>query len=159
MTSPNPLLEPSTLPFGLPPFADITIHHYAEAMEAGLDEHLEEIAAIVDNAEPATFLNTAVAMERSGLLLNRATAAFFTLVSADATDAIRALETDLSPKLSAHQDAIYLNRGLHERFEAIDVSGLDAESSRLVEEYLKEFRQSGIHLDDSSQARLRSINA
>ncbi|MFF1829470.1 M3 family metallopeptidase [Paenarthrobacter sp. NPDC058040] len=159
MTSPNPLLAPSPLPFGLPPFADITVHHYAEAIEAGLTEHLKEIAAIVDNAEPATFLNTAVAMERSGLLLNRATASFFTLVSADASDAIRALETDLSPKLSAHQDAIYLNRGLHERFEAIDVSGLDEESSRLVEEYLKEFRQSGIRLDDSSQARLRNINA
>lgn len=52
-----------------------------------------------------------------------------------------------------------MNRDLFERFAAIDASGLDAESTRLVEEYLKEFRQSGIQLDDAGQGRLKSINA
>ena len=51
----NPLLSPSPLPFGLPPFADITAEHYAEAVEAGLAEHLAEIQAIVDTPEPASF--------------------------------------------------------------------------------------------------------
>ncbi|BCW40796.1 peptidyl-dipeptidase Dcp [Arthrobacter sp. StoSoilB3] len=155
----NPLLDPSPLPYGLPPFAHISAAHYAEAVEAGLAAHLEEIDAITGNADPATFLNTAVAMERSGLLLNRAAAAFFTLVSADAGDDIKALETELSPRFSAHQDAVYMNRGLYERFSAIDVGGLDAESVRLVQEYLKEFRQSGIQLDDAGQDRLRTVNA
>jgi peptidyl-dipeptidase Dcp len=36
----NPLLSPSPLPYGLPPFADIEVRHYAEAVEAGLAEHL-----------------------------------------------------------------------------------------------------------------------
>jgi peptidyl-dipeptidase Dcp len=155
----NPLLSPSTLPFGLPPFADIDDAHYAEAVDAGLAEHLAEIQAIVDNPEPATFENTALAMERSGRLLDRAAASFFTLVSADASEAIRKLETDLSPRFAAHQDAVYLNRALYERFAAVDNVGLDAESARLVEEYLKEFRQSGIQLDDAGQDRLRSLNA
>lgn len=155
----NPLLSPSELPFGLPPFADITDAHYAEAVDAGLAEHLAEIQAIVDNAAPATFQNTAVAMERSGGLLQRAAASFFTLVSADASDAIRDLETELSPRFAAHQDAVYLNRGLYERFADIDTEGLDAESARLVEEYLKEFRQSGIQLDDAGQEKLKSLNA
>jgi len=155
----NPLLSPSKLPFGLPPFADINDAHYAEAVDAGLAEHLSEIAAIVDNPEPATFENTALAMERSGRLLERAAASFFTLVSADASDAIRDLETELSPRFAAHQDAVYLNRGLYERFAAIPSNGLDAESARLVEEYLKEFRQSGIQLDDPGQDRLKSLNA
>jgi peptidyl-dipeptidase Dcp len=155
----NPLLSPSALPFGLPPFADIDDAHYAEAVDAGLAEHLAEIQAIVDNPEPATFDNTAQAMERSGRLLDRAAASFFTLVSADASDAIRKLETELSPRFAAHQDAVYLNRALYERFDAVDTGGLDAESARLVEEYLKEFRQSGIQLDDAGQDRLRSLNA
>jgi peptidyl-dipeptidase Dcp len=155
----NPLLSPSALPFGLPPFADIDDAHYAEAVDAGLAEHLAEIQAIVDNPEPATFDNTAQAMERSGRLLDRAAASFFTLVSADASEAIRKLETELSPRFAAHQDAVYLNRALYERFDAVDTGGLDAESVRLVEEYLKEFRQSGIQLDDAGQDRLRSLNA
>ncbi|WP_395404153.1 M3 family metallopeptidase [Arthrobacter sp. UC242_113] len=155
----NPLLSPSALPFGLPPFADIDDGHYAEAVDAGLNDHLAEIQAIVDNPEPATFDNTALAMEKSGRLLDRAAASFFTLVSADASEAIKNLETELSPRFAAHQDAVYLNRGLYERFAAVDSAGLDAESARLVEEYLKEFRQSGIQLDDAGQDRLRSLNA
>ncbi|MDI3213434.1 M3 family metallopeptidase [Arthrobacter sp. AL12] len=155
----NPLMSPSPLPFGLPPFADITDEHYAEAVEAGLAEHLAEIQAIVDTAEPATFENTALAMERSGRLLQRAAASFFTLVSADASDPIRELETVLSPRFSAHQDAVYLNRGLFERFAAVTTDQLDPESARLVDEYLKEFRQSGIQLDAAGQARLRAVNA
>ncbi|GIU57322.1 M3 family metallopeptidase [Arthrobacter sp. NicSoilC12] len=155
----NPLLSPSTLPYGLPPFADIDDAHYAEAVEAGLAEHLAEIQAIVDTPAAPTFENTALAMERSGRLLDRAAASFFTLVSADASDTIRDLETRLSPLFAAHQDAVYLNRGLYERFAALDATVLDAESARLVEEYLKEFRASGIQLDDAGQERLRDVNA
>ena len=155
----NPLLAPSLLPYGLPPFVDIETGHYAEAVGAGLAEHLSEIQAIVMNPEPATFENTALAMERSGQLLHRAAAAFFTLVSADATDEIRNLETQLSPRFSAHQDEVFLNRGLFLRFSAVDTADLEPESVRLVEEYLKEFRQSGIQLDDAGQEKLKAINA
>ena len=77
----------------------------------------------MDNPEPATFENTALAMEQSGRLLERAAASFFTLVSADASDDIRDLETELSPRFSAHQDDVYLNRGLFDRFAAIDTDG------------------------------------
>jgi peptidyl-dipeptidase Dcp len=155
----NPLLSPSALPYGLPPFANTGPSDYAEAVAAGLAEHLTEIQAIVDNPAAATFENTAVAMERTGQLLQRAAASFFTLVSADASEEIRDLETKLSPRFAAHQDEVYLNRALFDRFTAIDTSGLDPESVRLVEEYLKEFRQSGIQLDMPGQDRLKGINA
>ncbi|BAS09206.1 peptidyl-dipeptidase dcp [Arthrobacter sp. Hiyo4] len=143
----NPLLSASALPCGLPPFARIKPSDYADAIDAGLAEHLVEIQAIVDNPAPADFENTALAMEKSGQLLQRAADSFFTLASADATDEIRDLETELSPRISAHQDEIYLNRALFDRFAAIDTSGHDGESARLVEEYVKEFRQSGIQLE------------
>jgi len=135
------------------------VNHYAEAVRAGLAEHLTELQAIVDNPEAATFENTALEMEKAGRLLERAAASFFTLVSADATDAIRDLETELTPLLASHQDDVYLNRGLFDRFSSIDASGLDAEGARLVEDYLKEFRQSGIQLDGPDQERLKSVNA
>ncbi|MFJ6078297.1 M3 family metallopeptidase [Pseudarthrobacter sp. NPDC092419] len=155
----NPLLAPSPLPYGLPPFAAIAPAHFEEAIEAGLGEHLAEIRAITDNPAAPTFQNTAVEMERAGRLLSRASASFFTLVSADASEEIQALETKLAPRFSAHQDEIFLNRGLYERFAALDTRGCDAEDARLVEEYLKEFRQSGIQLDAAGQERLRAINS
>lgn len=155
----NPLLSASALPYKLPPFARIKPSDYAGAIDAGLAEHLVEIQAIVDNPAPADFENTALAMEESGQLLQRAADSFFTLASADATDEIRDLETELSPRISAHQDEIYLNRALFDRFAAIDTSGHDGESVRLVEEYVKEFRQSGIQLEKPGQERLKEINA
>lgn len=155
----NPLLSPSPLPYGLPPFAGLREEDYAEAVRAGLAEHLAEIEAITGSDEAADFENTAVAMERAGTLLNRAVSAFMTLVSSHGTDGIRALETELMPELSAHEDAVYLNRALHERFAAIPTEGLDEESARLVSEWLAAFRRAGIALDDVGQARLRAINA
>jgi peptidyl-dipeptidase Dcp len=128
-------------------------------MEAGLAGHLAEIRAIVDDPAPPTFENTVVAMERAGQLLDRAAAAFFTLVSADASDEIRELETRFSPLFSAHGDEIYLNKALYERFSAVDASNCDPESARLLDEYLKEFRQSGIQLDTPGQDRLKAINS
>ncbi|GAC1382600.1 MAG: hypothetical protein NVS2B15_14090 [Pseudarthrobacter sp.] len=116
----NPLLSPSALPYGLPPFANIGPAEYSEAVAAGLTEHLAEIQAIVDDPAAATFENAAVAMERAGQLLQRASASFFTLVSADASEEIRDLETKLSPRLSEHHDEVYLNRALFDRFTAID---------------------------------------
>ena len=93
----NPLLVPSPLPYGLPPFDAIDASHYSEALEAGLAEHLAEIRAIVDDPAPADFDNTVVAMERSGRLLEPAAAAFFTLVSADASEQIAPSRPNIHP--------------------------------------------------------------
>jgi peptidyl-dipeptidase Dcp len=155
----NPLLTASTLPYGLPPFAEIRDEHYAEAIEAGIAEHLAEIDAIVSSEEAATFENTAAAIERSGRLLLRAVSSFMTMVSSHGTEPIRALETEIMPKLSAHDDAVRLNRPLRDRFAAIDAAGLDPESKRLVAEWLNDFRRAGADLDEAGQARLRELNA
>lgn len=155
----NPLLVPSALPYGLPPFAEISDAHYAEAVDAGIAEQLAQIDEITASLERPTFENTAAALERSGKTLLRAVTSFTTLVSSHGTDSIRTLETDIMPKLSAHDDAILLNRALRDRFAAIDTSGLDPESARLVDEWLNDFRRAGADLDDAGQARLRELNA
>lgn len=155
----NPLLEPNALPYSLPPFAAVQDDHYSAALTAGLESQIREVRALVENPEPATFENTAVALERSGTLLRRVAAAFTAVAAADASEAIRKLETEFSPCFSAHHDAIYFNRGLYERFVAIDTSGLDAESVRLVQEHLRQFHQSGILLNPGEQEELKSLNA
>jgi peptidyl-dipeptidase Dcp len=64
VSSDNPLSRPSQLPFGLPPFGDITPEHSREALLAGMAEQRAEVAAIVATPEPPTFENTVVALER-----------------------------------------------------------------------------------------------
>ncbi|MBM7025004.1 M3 family metallopeptidase [Clavibacter zhangzhiyongii] len=161
-TSPNPFLEPSTLPYGMPPFADIREEHFRPAFEAGIAEHLAEVRAIADSTEPPTFENTLVALERAGRVLDRVGHVFFTLSSADSSPATRALDAEIAPELAAHEDAIRLDSALYARIRAVHDarhdSGLDAESVYLVERYLAEFTIAGAGLDDDAKERLRDLN-
>ncbi|MEN9711005.1 MAG: hypothetical protein RL441_997, partial [Actinomycetota bacterium] len=108
----NPFALPSTLPYELPPFADIRDEHYAPAFYAGMEEQLAEIQAIIDTPGEVTFDNTIVAMERSGRTLYRVAVVFFNKSSSDTNDTIDAIEAEIAPKLAVHTDSIYLNPAL-----------------------------------------------
>lgn len=156
----NPFLEPSPLPFSLPPFARIRDEHYAPAFDRGMSEQLAEVEAIVANPDPATLENTVAALERSGALLTRVSLAFSGMRSAHATPAIQAVDEEYSPRLTAHADAIRLNRALLERLQTVRDGSepLDPESRRLVDRYIIEFILAGAGLDDDDKALLRSHN-
>lgn len=158
----NPLLVQSTLPFQLPPFAEISDEHYAPALEAGMREQLAEIATLLADPAPASFLNTLIPLERSGRTLMRALVAFGTKTSNDSNPAIQAIDETFAPLLAAHRDAITLNPELYARIAAVhdqrDELGLDAESRRLVERYHIEFTLAGAGLSDDNKAALRDYN-
>ncbi|MTD16063.1 M3 family peptidase [Nakamurella sp. YIM 132087] len=158
----NPLLHESTLPFGLPPFAQIRTEHFGPALDAGMAEHLAEIAAITADPAPATFANTVEALERSGRTLERAGAVFGNLISSVAGPDLQAVEAAYAPELAAHSDALYLDRALFERISRVHEarldSGLDPEQIFLVERYHRDFRLAGAELDDAGQTELRELN-
>jgi peptidyl-dipeptidase Dcp len=157
----NPFFEEWTLPFGMPPFDEIEDDHFIPAMERGMEEHLAEIEAIASSDEAPTFENTIVAMEKGGQLLGKVTRVFFNLVGADTNDQRQAIQREMSPRLTAHQDAITLNPALFARIDALYQQraelGLDAESLRLLEDYHRNFVRSGARLDDTQKERLREI--
>ncbi|MGY1814231.1 M3 family metallopeptidase [Blastococcus sp. SYSU D00820] len=161
-SSDNPLLAPSPLPFGLPPFADISLEHIREAVLAGMAEQRAEVAAITGSAEPPTFENTVVALERSGRLLRRAEAVFGNLASSLSTPRLREIERELAPLEAAHADALRLDPELFARIDAVHAgradAGLDAEALRLVERYHLDFVLSGARLDEAGRARLTELN-
>ncbi|WP_458117053.1 M3 family metallopeptidase [Arthrobacter sp. D2-10] len=154
----NPFLSPSTLPYQLPPFAQIREEDYLPAFEAGMQVHLSEIDAIVSNPEPATFDNTIVELELAGETLRRVSLVFYNNSSAHSTDGIQAVEKEIAPRLAAHGDNIYLNTALFARVNAVDASDMDPESARLADEYRQRFVRAGAQLDDDAQHRLRELN-
>ena len=81
----NPLLADwaAAEPFGLPPFAAIRPEHFRPAFDTALAAHLEEIRAIAGNAEPPSFANTALALDRVGELSTRIGNLFSNLCSSD----------------------------------------------------------------------------
>jgi peptidyl-dipeptidase Dcp len=158
----NPFYAPSTLPFGAPPFDKIKDGDYQPAIEAGMAQQLAEIEKIANNPAPPTFENTLVAMERSGRLLRRASAAFNGVNQANTNPVLQKAKTALAPQIAAHQDAIRLNKKLFERIAAIYAKRaslkLDAESLRLVEKQYDEFVHSGANLSDKDKEQLKAYN-
>lgn len=152
----NPLFTSSPLPYQLPPFAEIRLAHYLPAFERGMADQLAEIEAIVADPEPPTFDNTVAALERSGQILKRTSAVFFSLAASDATDDIRALEQEISPRLAEHKDAIFLNRALYARLQQVE--GGDAEESWLLEKIREDFVRAGAGLTEAEQDRLKGLN-
>src|ERR1700733_15258440 len=105
----NPFAAPSTLPFQAPPFDRIKDSDYTPGFEEGMKQQRAEIDAIADNPAAPTFENTIVAMEKSGRMLDRVQLAFSAVSEATTNDALQKIETDITPKLTAHQDAIFLD--------------------------------------------------
>ncbi|MGZ4546689.1 MAG: M3 family metallopeptidase [Blastococcus sp.] len=161
-SSDNPLFQASPLPFGLPPFAGITLEHCREALLTGMAEHRAEVAAIVGAGEPATFENTIVALERSGELLTRGWRVFGNLSGSVSTPRLREIEREVAPLDAAHSDALHLDPELFARVDAVHAtrheSGLDDEAVRLVERYHLDFVLAGAQLDEAGRARLTELN-
>ena len=158
----NPLAAPSPLPFQYPLFDKIKDEHFQPAYNAGMAEHLKEIAAIANNSEPATFENTIVAMEKSGMLLTRVATIFSALQGANTNDKLDAIDREMSPRLAAHNDAIYLNDKLYQRVKSLYDKraslDLDAESAFLLERYNKDFVLAGAQLNAADKKKLKAFN-
>lgn len=162
LSTDNPFHARSTLPFELPPFADIADVHYLPAFLAGCEEHWAEVEAIVSNPEAPTFENTVVALERSGRLLGRVLAVFDNKSSSDTNDTIDELEAEIAPKLAAHVDRIQLDPRLFARIKQVydsrEAVGLAGEDARLVEQYHDDLVHAGAQLDDAGRKRLAQLN-
>ena len=158
----NPLASASTLPFHYPAFDKIKDEHFLPAYAEGMRVQLKEIDAIANNKKPATFDNTIVAMEKSGALLTRVQTIFGNLQGANTNDKLDAIDSEMSPKLAAHGDAIYLNPKLYARVKALydqrDSLKLDAESKHLLERYYTDFVRAGAKLSAADKEKLKAIN-
>nr|WP_229213103.1 MULTISPECIES: M3 family metallopeptidase [unclassified Duganella] len=158
----NPLATASTLPFHYPAFDKIKDEHFQPAFVEGMRIQLKEIEAIANNKKPATFENTIVAMEKSGELLTRVQTTFGNLQGANTNDKLDAIDSEMSPKLAAHGDAIYLNPKLYARVKSLydnrDKLKLDAESKHLLERYHTDFVRAGAKLSNADKEKLKAIN-
>ena len=158
----NPLLSEFNTPHGIAPFSEITIGDYREGMLLGMEEQKAEIDAIVNNSEAPTFENTIVALDQCGKLLRKVRGTFSPLSSSNSTEDMRALQKEMSPLFSAHNDDIYLNEKLFARVKAVYDSResltLTPEQAKILENIYKRFVNSGANLTEEQKRRLREIN-
>ncbi|PZQ51576.1 MAG: peptidase M3 [Rhodovulum sulfidophilum] len=147
--------------FGLPAFDRIEIDAFAPAFDQAMARARGRIDAIAaDPAEP-TFANTIEAMERAEVELDRVAALFFNIAGAHSNDALEALRSELSPKLSGHSSATMLNAPLFARIDAlvgrVDTLGLTPEQERVLTLYHRMFRRAGAKLEGADRDRLADV--
>ena len=160
-------MQESTLPFGAPDFTKIQTGDYLPAFEFAIQQTRDNIQAIVDNTDSATFENTILAYEESGRLLDRVSRVFFALTEADKTPEIGEIEKKVQPMLTDLQNEIAFNKPLFERIKKIydheyvsgnNYSRLNSEDRKLTEEIYKDFVRQGALLPDDKMARMKEIN-
>jgi peptidyl-dipeptidase Dcp len=158
----NPFSHPSTLPYQLPPFDRVSNADYRPGFDEGMRQQRAEVQQIVDNPAEPDFQNTIVALERSGRMLSRASSVFFNLNASNTDAQMQAIDSEIAPKLQAHDDAIFLDPALFVRVAAVYQRRaglkLDSESLQLLDRYYIEFVRAGARLADKDKARLRDIN-
>ncbi len=157
----NPLLQPSTLPYGAPDFSKIKPSDYLPAIEAAIQQQREEIDLIVANKKKPTFENTILAYEKSGVLLDKVTSIFYGLVSADKTTEIAETEKKVTPMLTELENDITFNKPLFQRIKYVydhQYKSLKGEDKKLLEEIYKNFVRSGALLSDEKMERMKEIN-
>lgn len=158
----NPFAKPSTLPFQAPDFSKIKDRDYLPALLAGMAQQKNEVATIANQKAAPTFGNTVVAMERSGALYERANQAFQAVNGANTNDTLQATDTKIAPLVAAHNDFIYLNQKLFQRFKYLHDHqaelNLNPEQARLLDVYYKQFVHAGAELPVAKQAQLKVMN-
>ncbi|HVV79855.1 MAG TPA: M3 family metallopeptidase [Pseudolabrys sp.] len=162
MTQNNALLNDWTSTHGLPPFAEIAAEDFRPAFDAALAEHKAEINAVAADKAAPTFANTIEALERSGRALDKVSSLFFVLAGANTSDAIEAVERDISPLLARHSNEFYLNGALFSRIDDLyrrrESLGLNPEQMRVLARYHTRFVRAGGALDKAAQRKLAAIN-
>ena len=149
-------------PYNAAPFSSFTATDYLPAIEKAISESLAQINSITKNPEPATFKNTVEALAYTGLELDRLTAMFFNLNSAETNDALQAEAQRISPLLTDYNNDIRLNEALFKRIKTVydqrETLSLTAEQQTLLEKTYKSFTRNGANLSLNDKARLREID-
>ena len=153
----NPLLAAWETPHATPPFSKIELKNYEPAFDAAIACTRAEVAAIVDNPRKPTFVNTVVALERSGELLSRIEGLFFNLLEADASDEMQQIALRVQPKLTELANDISLNERLFDRVKRVyeHLGRLNQEDRMLLEKTYKRFARNGAALSDADKELYR----
>lgn len=161
--SDNVLLQEWTGPYGgVPAFDKMNVKDVQAAVEQGMKENLEEIDAIANSKEPATFENTIEAMERSGAALDRVFSYYGILSSNMSSPEFRKVQSILAPKLSEFSSKISQNEKLFKRvkrvYDAAQQTPLETDQQRVIELIYNSFAMRGAALDDTKKARYAAID-
>ncbi|HEY0180383.1 MAG TPA: oligopeptidase A, partial [Dokdonella sp.] len=159
MTETNPLLDTT----GLPRFSAIRPEHVEPAVDAVLAEYAAGIDAVLASDRPRTFESVVQTWERLDERLSRVWAPVGHLHGVKDSEALRKAYSAAQDKIVAFNTALGQNRELYAALKAVaDAPGFAAlprAARTLVEHELRDFRLSGVALEEPARSRFREISS
>lgn len=157
----NSFFETYKTPHETIPFNEIKTEHYFPAFEEAMKLHSIEVDAITNNVETPTFENTIVALEKSGLLLDKVSSPFYNMLSSETNDDLQAIAEKISPLTTEHANSIRLNEKLFVRIKAVylqkDKLKLTPEQQMLLKTTFDEFANNGANLSKADKVVYREL--
>ncbi len=157
MSESNPLLETE----GLPRFSAITPAHVEPAVDQVLADYRARIDALLATPAPRDFAAVVLAGEELEDRLNRAWAPVSHLHGVKDSEALRDAYAAAQEKIVEHASELGQNRSLYAAFRAVADDGgfgaLPRAARTLVEHELRDFRLSGVALEEPARSRFREI--
>ncbi len=148
-------------PYGMPPFKELKVSEYVDALKTASQLKQERIKAIVDNKEKPTFANTIVPYIFAGRELAQASRVFSALLGLERNEEREIASMEAIPVFTVDGDMTISNRPLYERINAVwlgDKSKLTEEEKTIVKRIHDSFRRNGVALNQTQRERLREIN-
>ena len=148
----------------LPDFASYSAERYRDEINQGMAHQTQTLASLRSADAPATRENVLDVWEDARRPLNLVLSMFYSVKSADTTDELDAIAEEYASKLSAHDDEIYLDKGIYDRLQALQTridageAEADEQDRYHLAELLKDFERAGVALGEEEQARLRELN-
>jgi oligopeptidase A len=149
----NPLLQDHLLP----PFSEITPEHVEPAVDQLLADSRAVIEQVLAGNDSPDWNNLVVPLEQSQDRLAKAWSPVSHLNSVVNSDELRDAYNACLPKLSQFWTEMGQHQGLFEAYEKLANSdayqGLDEAQRKVIDNALRDFRLSGIALDDADKQR------
>ncbi len=157
MSDHNPLLADDPLPA----FSQIRPEHVEPAIDAILADYRAGIDALTAAGAPHDFAHVMLTQERLEQRLARAWAPVSHLHAVADSEALRQVYGPAEEKLTEHAIELGQNRDLYAAVQALaataDFAALPRPERTLVEHALRDFRLSGVALDEPARSRFRAI--
>lgn len=153
----NPLLDPD----GLPAFSAIRPEHVEPAVDALIAEQRGAIERIAAADGVRDFAHVMLAQERLDQAMSRAWSPVSHLHSVADSEALRKVHGTAEEKLTDHGIEVGQNRGLYAAVQAVadrdDFAALPIAARAAVDHALRDFRLSGVALEEPARSRFRVV--
>jgi len=128
-----------------------------DEIQGHLERARKDLDALVAVQGPRTVTNTLEILNRISLEVSAASNKAGLMENVHPDKAVRDAAEKASQDVSAFATDLSLNRDVFDALAAVDLSGADAETRRLVEHGLRDYRRSGVDKDEATRDRIRKL--